>query len=272
MLRDKALIPLSHQHHNALALCVRIERSFSPQHAQRWAPGDPQHWQQEIERLFQQDIQYHFGAEEQVLFPAARAVPGLSVLVDELVREHAALRQEVGRASARQMDIPALLAFAGTLSTHVRKEEQNLFQAMQNALSPEAMVEVVLPDTFRLQLPEVSPVPCLTVTADERTQRLQAVLGAYALIRYEHHGTELSALFHRGEHVDRAQRQLRHFIRDLLVEGAHTGHLRNDIAPDELASYCLHALTAATSLPSKAAVRRLVTVTLAGLRPPAENP
>jgi hypothetical protein len=36
----------------------------------------------------------------------------------------------------------------------------------------------------------------------------------------------------------------------------------------ELASYCLHALTAAGTLPSKAAVRRLVTVTLAGLHPP----
>ena len=36
----------------------------------------------------------------------------------------------------------------------------------------------------------------------------------------------------------------------------------------ELASYCLHALAAASSLPSAAAIRRLVTVTLAGLRPP----
>ncbi len=57
-------------------------------------------------------------------------------------------------------------------------------------------------------------------------------------------------------------------IRDLLAEGAKTGKLRDDVAPSELASYCLHALAAASSLPSKAAVRRLVTVTLAGLRPP----
>src|SRR6266540_2821008 len=35
---------------------------------------------------------------------------------------------------------------------------------------------------------------------------------------------------------------------------------RDDVAPDELASYCLHALTAASSLPSQAAIRRLVTV------------
>jgi len=99
-------------------------------------------------------------------------------------------------------------------------------------------------------------------------ERLEAVLEAYALISYKHHGTELAALVHRGDHIARAQKQLNDFIRDLLTEGAETGALRDDVAPDELASYCLHALTAASSLPSKAAVRRLVTVTLAGLRPP----
>ncbi|MGI8798120.1 MAG: TetR/AcrR family transcriptional regulator, partial [Pseudonocardia sp.] len=76
------------------------------------------------------------------------------------------------------------------------------------------------------------------------------------------------AFLHRDEQVTRAQHQLRDMIRDLLTEGAATGHLRDDVAPDELASYCLHALTAASTLPSKAAVHRLVTVTLAGLRPP----
>jgi len=99
-------------------------------------------------------------------------------------------------------------------------------------------------------------------------ERLEAVLEAYAFIAQEHHGTELAALLHRGEHVARAQRQLRDFVRDLLIEGAATGDFRDDVAPDELARYCLHALSAAAGLPSKAAVRRLVTVTLAGLRPP----
>jgi AcrR family transcriptional regulator len=102
-------------------------------------------------------------------------------------------------------------------------------------------------------------------------ERLKAVLEAYALISQhrEHHGAELAALLHRGEHVARAQQQLIDLIRDLLTEVAETGELRDDVSPDELASYCLHALTAASSLPSEAAVRRLVTVTLAGLRPPA---
>ena len=60
---------------------------------------------------------------------------------------------------------------------------------------------------------------------------------------------------------------LRHFVRHLLSEAAETGDVRDDVLPDELANYCLHALSAASSLPSKTAVRRLVTVTLAGLRP-----
>jgi AcrR family transcriptional regulator len=99
-------------------------------------------------------------------------------------------------------------------------------------------------------------------------ERLEAVLEAYAFISHEsrgHHDTELVALLHRDEQVARAQRQLRDMFRDLLSEGAEAGDVRGDVAPEELASYCLHALTAAGSLPSKAAVRRLIKVTLAGL-------
>jgi AcrR family transcriptional regulator len=107
--------------------------------------------------------------------------------------------------------------------------------------------------------------------AGDAARRLEAVLEAYALIQHEshgHHDTELAAFLHRDERIAQAQQQLRNLIRDLLAEGAKTGDLRDDVTPDELASYCLHALAAASSSPSKAAVRRLVTVTLAGLRPP----
>ncbi len=107
--------------------------------------------------------------------------------------------------------------------------------------------------------------------AGDAGQRLEAVLEAFALISHEahgHHDTELGSFLHRDEQLAPAQQQLHVMIRDLLAEGAKTGKLRDDVAPSELASYCLHALAAASSLPSKAAVRRLVTVTLAGLRPP----
>jgi AcrR family transcriptional regulator len=106
--------------------------------------------------------------------------------------------------------------------------------------------------------------------AGDARERLEAVLEAYALISHHrgHHGTELAAFLHRDEHVARAQQQLIDLIRDLLAEAQEASDVRDDVAPDELASYCLHALAAASGLPSEAAVRRLVTVTLAGLRPP----
>jgi AcrR family transcriptional regulator len=97
-------------------------------------------------------------------------------------------------------------------------------------------------------------------------QRLQAVLEAYAMIRHQYHGAELAAFVHHGDHLTRAHDHLAGFVRDLLKEAAESGTVREDVTPDELANYCLHAITAASSLPSKAAVRRLVQVILAGLR------
>jgi AcrR family transcriptional regulator len=99
-------------------------------------------------------------------------------------------------------------------------------------------------------------------------QRLEAVLEAYALIAHhrQHHGSELAALLHGGEDVDQAQRHVLALIKDMLDEVKATGGLRDDVPSDELATYCVHALNAAASLSSEAAVRRLVEVTLAGIR------
>ena len=101
-------------------------------------------------------------------------------------------------------------------------------------------------------------------------ERLEAVLEAFALVSLgsrDHHDADLAAFLHRDERVARAQHQVHEMIRDLLAEAARTGDIRDDVSPDELAGYCLNALAGASRQRSKAAVRRLVTVTLDGLRP-----
>lgn len=105
--------------------------------------------------------------------------------------------------------------------------------------------------------------------AGDPADRLEAVLRAYAVISQQthgHHSTELGAFLHRDEQLAHAQHQLHHLITELLAEAIAAGDIRDDIAPAELANYCLHSLSAAGGLPSAAAVRRLVTVTLDGLR------
>jgi AcrR family transcriptional regulator len=101
--------------------------------------------------------------------------------------------------------------------------------------------------------------------------RLRAVLTAYAHVVHEmsrrHHGTELSAVLHRDERVAAAQQQLHDLVVDVLAEAARAGDVRTDVAPDELATYCVSALGAAGNLPSTDAVGRLVALTLTALRP-----
>ena len=110
----------------------------------------------------------------------------------------------------------------------------------------------------------------LRAAAGDPGERLEAVLEAYALICHHraHHGPGLVTLLHRGEHVARAEQQLVDLVGELLAEAVESGELRDDVDPAELATYCVHALSAAGSLPSTASVRRLVAVTLAGLRSP----
>jgi AcrR family transcriptional regulator len=99
--------------------------------------------------------------------------------------------------------------------------------------------------------------------------RLKAVLEAYALISHEQHRGELADALHRGRHVAHAQDQLRSFLGELIAEGARTGEIRDDVPAGELASYCLHAVSAAAGFRSKAAVGRLATVIIDGLQPRA---
>lgn len=136
MLRDKNLIPLSHQHQRALALCVRIERA-SP-----IPERDLAAWQDEASQLFQSEVAIHFAAEERVLFPTARRFRDLVPLVEELLEDHAVLRESFGRAEVRAMSASELMTFSQRLSAHIRKEERQLFEGLQELLSQEELGRV----------------------------------------------------------------------------------------------------------------------------------
>lgn len=114
----------------------------------------------------------------------------------------------------------------------------------------------------------------LVETDGDPARRLTAVLTRYADIVHSRgdHGAELAALLHRGEPSVGARQRLTDLMRTLLTEAAGAGQVRDDIPPTELALYCLHALGAAGTARSKAGLHRLVTLTLAGLRPPAPHP
>jgi hemerythrin-like domain-containing protein len=131
MLRDRRLHPLSHQHQHGLALCVVVDRGLrkdsSPQTVARLA--------KKITDAFEVELRNHFDLEERLLFPAIRDHLGAMPLVDELVLEHRKLETMASRLLA-----PAdLRAFTALLSRHIRREERELFEDIQQRLPQEVL-------------------------------------------------------------------------------------------------------------------------------------
>ncbi len=145
MLRDRNLVPLSHQHHDALFLCVRIERAHAA------GDFDVAVWQAEVQHKFEESICGHFEAEERILFPAAGRFPELQPLVKGLVRDHDTLRGYFQRAAAGKLDSEDLLSFAEKLSEHIRKEERELFELCQQLMSAQELASLgkALDDSFK---------------------------------------------------------------------------------------------------------------------------
>ncbi len=129
MLRHKSLIPLSRQHQHALALCVRIERAAPIPGSELGA------WQAEITQHFRSEIRIHFVAEEQFVFPVAQLSDELVLLVEELLSEHAWLRERFAGAEGQQLSSTDVSEFARRLSEHIRKEERQLFERLQQLVS-----------------------------------------------------------------------------------------------------------------------------------------
>jgi hemerythrin-like domain-containing protein len=130
MRRDPSLIPLSHQHHNGLALCILTRRSLgkdsSPENLAKLA-------RRVIDR-YELELTNHFEIEEQVLFPAC----GPTALIAELTGEHRVIERIVGQL--RSAPSSALLEqFCGLLSTHIQREEHELFEDVQRTLTREAL-------------------------------------------------------------------------------------------------------------------------------------
>src|ERR1039457_1806589 len=125
MLRDPSLIPLSHQHHNGLALCVLVRRSLS-------TDSSPQNVTKQALRVidrFELELVNHFEIEEQVLFPACGSMP----LVVELLAQHRAIETFIAQLRTAP-SINLLEQFCELLSKHIRLEENELFEQAQRAL------------------------------------------------------------------------------------------------------------------------------------------
>jgi iron-sulfur cluster repair protein YtfE (RIC family) len=137
MLRDPALIPLSQQHHNGLALCVLTERGLGVDAS----PANVAKLAKRVIDRYEIELTNHFGIEEQLLFPAIERELGVMTIIAELVADHRAIEVMIdqlrGAPSAEVLE-----KFCELLRRHIRREENVLFQDIQQRL-PESVLETV---------------------------------------------------------------------------------------------------------------------------------
>jgi hemerythrin-like domain-containing protein len=129
MLRDPSLIPLSHQHHNSLAMCVLTRRALR----ENAAPANVARLARRAVDRYELELANHFEIEEQILFPAMENALGNLPLVASLVAEHRQLEDliaQLGSAPTAEL----LERLCALLAAHIRREEQDLFQMAQSRL------------------------------------------------------------------------------------------------------------------------------------------
>lgn len=165
MKRHAALVPLSRQHHDGLALCVLIERGLrddaGPSVAERLRRQALDAWRLELSG--------HFAVEEEVLFPRARkAVPEPEAL-DRLTREHAEIRREFATLKAAAPDDVAtcLRSLRKRLVAHIRFEERVVFEAVQSAMGEQDLADL------GLRIEEALPRLCLHLGSADVSARTQ---------------------------------------------------------------------------------------------------
>ena len=135
MYRHPALVPLSRQHFDALALCVLIERSIG----QDTAEAHIARLARKVGAAWDVELTNHFQLEEELIFPK---LP--NPLARELLAEHRAIAALISRLRA-EPSLQLLEQFVADLRTHARKEEQEYFQQFQETV-PEEELQRLLPE------------------------------------------------------------------------------------------------------------------------------
>ena len=133
MKRHPALQDLSRDHHVVLRYCQRIRRA---------APAEAAALAAEFLAFYATDMAPHFEEEDRFVVPAARATgrPHLVGVADEVHDDHEWFEARFEAMAASGDEAAAIMAqVEARLTRHVRMEEEDLFEGVQEALTEEAM-------------------------------------------------------------------------------------------------------------------------------------
>jgi iron-sulfur cluster repair protein YtfE (RIC family) len=133
MKRHKALQSLSHDHHHGLRLAQLIKKG-SPEY--KGLPSTTLDKKLYSIKFFEENLMPHFKKEEEILFPLSREKStGAEKLINELIEEHKKIYSLIDKLKISTEPEVELNNLGKLLEAHIRKEEKELFQIIQEILT-----------------------------------------------------------------------------------------------------------------------------------------
>jgi iron-sulfur cluster repair protein YtfE (RIC family) len=138
--RQKALAPLSRDHHQGLILAQLIKKN-APEYKDL-----PKTTSGKVEytiSFYKNELVKHFFNEEEILYPAVKNKSNeIDVLFEEIISEHKKIKQLVVQLEFSENKSDILNELGVLLELHIRKEERLLFEKIQNLLSEEELTQL----------------------------------------------------------------------------------------------------------------------------------
>jgi iron-sulfur cluster repair protein YtfE (RIC family) len=140
MRRHDSLITLSHDHHHGLVLAQLIKKG-APVYEKLPKTLDAK--AEYTKNFYKNDLTYHFYEEEKILYPSVmNKNKELDNLFSEIFSEHSEITNLVNELASSDAQEEILNKIGLLLESHIRKEERELFPAVQNILSEEELEEL----------------------------------------------------------------------------------------------------------------------------------
>jgi iron-sulfur cluster repair protein YtfE (RIC family) len=140
MKRHEALVPLSRQHHQMLILAQILQPNAPAYPA---LPTDIPGKQAYAMRVFEEIIEPQIRLEETVLFPA---ISGMNEDIDQLVYilkdDHCEIEQFIRTIQGDAQATNVMTQLSDLLIRHVRMEERELFELIQQYATDELWVKL----------------------------------------------------------------------------------------------------------------------------------
>lgn len=127
--RNKALQPLSRDHHHGLLLCWKIRQGIK-------LNIEPKRMKKYLDWFWISYLKSHFEVEEQYVFPV---LGNENELVKQALAEHRRLKRLFENEDKLSQNISLI---EEELEKHIRFEERVLFNAIQSAASSEQLLQI----------------------------------------------------------------------------------------------------------------------------------